>query len=127
MDYTDLLGKPFESGGRGPTSYDCLGLLIELYKRRGIVIEDVDLVMEDGENASNRLRDVLKTPLWEKRIAPELYCVVIIKQHPVFVSHLGMYLGAGKFIHASHKGVEINRIFDSHYSSRIIGFYARIS
>lgn len=123
MDYTDLLGKPFQSGGRGPHSYDCLGLLIELYKRRGIEIEDFGLTMEDGLKSSNKLKEVANSSLWVKIPSPELYCVIIIKQHPVFINHLGIYLGCGKFIHVSGQGVSIDRVFDYHYSTRIIGFY----
>ena len=36
VDYTDLLGKPFRLGARGPEYYDCWGLCLELGKRAGI-------------------------------------------------------------------------------------------
>lgn len=39
-DYTDLLGKPFAYGGRGPGEYDCYGLAIELYRRSGVTLPD---------------------------------------------------------------------------------------
>jgi hypothetical protein len=37
------------------------------------------------------------------------------------VSHVGMYLTNNKFIHASIKGVTISDMFDSYYSTRLIG------
>jgi cell wall-associated NlpC family hydrolase len=38
--YADLLGKPFADGGRGPDSFDCVGLAIEVQRRRGLDIPD---------------------------------------------------------------------------------------
>jgi len=37
------------------------------------------------------------------------------------VSHVGMYLTNNKFVHASTKGVTISDMFESYYSSRLIG------
>lgn len=39
-DYVDLIGVPFEPFGRGPRSYDCLGLVIEAGRRMGVPIPD---------------------------------------------------------------------------------------
>jgi cell wall-associated NlpC family hydrolase len=33
--YADLLFKPYVEGGRGPDSYDCLGLVLEVQRRLG--------------------------------------------------------------------------------------------
>lgn len=40
IDYVDLIGIPFEYGGRGPSSYDCWGLLSEMFRRQGKIIPD---------------------------------------------------------------------------------------
>lgn len=40
MNFDALIGVPFAYGGRGPDTYDCYGLLRELYKRDGIDIPD---------------------------------------------------------------------------------------
>jgi len=37
---SDLIGVPFQYGGRGPDTYDCYGLLRELMRRDGTVIPD---------------------------------------------------------------------------------------
>lgn len=37
------------------------------------------------------------------------------------VSHVGMYLTNNKFVHASVKGVTISDMFDTYYSTRLIG------
>jgi len=36
IDYTDLIGKPWVWGARGPDAYDCFGLLKEVMRRLGI-------------------------------------------------------------------------------------------
>ena len=36
LDYTDLLGKEFEFGARGPDKFDCWGLCLEVGKRAGV-------------------------------------------------------------------------------------------
>jgi len=38
--YADLIGKPFQRGGRGPNEYDCYGLVREMNRRAGIIIPD---------------------------------------------------------------------------------------
>lgn len=38
--YVDLVGKPFVSGDRGPNSFDCYGVLLEIYKRQGVNLRD---------------------------------------------------------------------------------------
>jgi cell wall-associated NlpC family hydrolase len=40
VHYADLLGKPFEYGGRGPDLYDCYGLVVELHRRHNIALPD---------------------------------------------------------------------------------------
>jgi hypothetical protein len=36
----DLIGKPHERGARGPDSFDCWGLCVEVYRRAGITLPD---------------------------------------------------------------------------------------
>ena len=36
--YGDLIGAPFAKDGRGPAAYDCLGLGIEIMRRRGFTL-----------------------------------------------------------------------------------------
>lgn len=38
--YADLIGKPFACGARGPEAYDCLGLCMELLRRRGMQVPE---------------------------------------------------------------------------------------
>lgn len=38
--WEDLIGAPFEMGGRGEPGYDCLGLLLEVHRRMGFMVPD---------------------------------------------------------------------------------------
>lgn len=40
IDYLDLLGVQFRYGGRGPDTYDCYGLAMELHRRGGVELPD---------------------------------------------------------------------------------------
>lgn len=39
-NHIDLIGTPFEYGGRGPKTFDCYGLVREMHKRAGLDIPD---------------------------------------------------------------------------------------
>ena len=38
IDVNDLIGCPYELGARGPERYDCWGLVIEIYRRAGVML-----------------------------------------------------------------------------------------
>jgi lipoprotein Spr len=42
--------------------------------------------------------------------------LVFFKIHSRSISHVGIYLGDGRFAHASSRGVAINSINDAYYS-----------
>ncbi|MGZ4001011.1 MAG: C40 family peptidase, partial [Mucilaginibacter sp.] len=42
--------------------------------------------------------------------------LVFFKIHSRSISHVGIYLGGGKFAHASNRGVAINSLEDGYYS-----------
>ena len=52
-DCSDLIGLPYELGGRGPDSYDCWGLCVEVARRGGILLPDEPTPV-DTETANGR-------------------------------------------------------------------------
>ena len=70
LQYGDLIGVPFEYGGRGPDTYDCYGLVMECNRRAGIIIPD-QRSPRDGTEAAELMGHVKTrwTPIWEKREA----------------------------------------------------------
>lgn len=121
----DLMGARYELGGRGPKAYDCLGLFMELCKRRGINMDksspekEVDrhiaIIQESERN-------------WFKLDKPEPGCAVAIRIGP-WVSHLGMVMDdINYFIHADEgTGVSIERLDTIKWAKRISGFFRYVS
>ena len=93
--FDDLIGKSFEEVGK------CLGLVREVYKRRGIEIPDFNThsIEEEHETIENE-----KNNYTEKIDSPEPYCIVTFKTVGPFVTHMGVVLEDCKtFIHAERK------------------------
>lgn len=121
IEVEDLVGIPFVDGGRGAAGYDCWGLAMEIFRRRGIELPDypvsamaVDAIA--GELAANEHS-------WIKLPEAEVGCLVVLRfACGNWANHVGVYIGEGKFIHAYIKtGVCIDRL--SRWKSRIAGFY----
>jgi cell wall-associated NlpC family hydrolase len=128
MRVTDLIGAPFIDGGRGPEGYDCWGLVCEVFRREGIILRDYrefSLSCHDSEGFSGIFSD--EAGRWTRREPPDIPipAVVTIRfNHPVFVNHVGVYVGDGKFLHTRDKtGACIERIDAPHWRNRIEGFY----
>ncbi len=92
------LGKRYKWGGNGPYEYDCSGFTKEVFELNGITIPRVSKDQaEVGEKISKK--DLQKGDL-----------IFFDDKHSSVVSHVGIYLGNGKFIHASkfHKKIVIS-------------------
>ena len=120
--------KPFVRGARGPETYDCHGLTIEVFKRYGIQFPDVDIAGMAVEAVTSMLNEkidyhvrVLKD--WEPIQEPKAPCLIVLRGVGLdFANHLAVYIGGGKFIHAKeHYGVCVSRLSDRKNSLR--GFY----
>jgi len=117
LEFCDLIGTPFEYGGRGPDSYDCYGLLMELYKRVGVDITDYGSSSRGAEIIAMMLGKVHE---W-KEVSPQPGCTMLIKL-PMSM-HVGFLLPNKKFIHTTRSTggvvVEYLRI----WNRRILGYY----
>ncbi len=124
MIYADLIGKSFADGGRGPDAYDCFGLFEELCKRRGLALpaEPNPIGVEQKDAA---IQAAIGRGEWVKIITPEPFCAVVFRMIPPFVSHIGMVLDGGRFIHIRRgANVAIERLDSVVWRSRIAGYYA---
>ena len=145
INYIDLLGKPFEYGGRGPDAYDCWGLCMEIYKRLGIQLPDGISTPEHKDieqqiNEGFRIQKLVETgfkPVCTKPVStllsgfkpvstPTPYCLVTFMIRPPYTSHVGVALEDGnKFIHIMQKcRVAVERLDNLAWHRRIKGFYA---
>ncbi len=105
------LGTPYVFGGASPKGFDCSGLLLYVAKKFGI-----DLPHKASIQAT-RGSAVDKANLQPGDM------VFFRTDGSGNVSHAGMYVGDGKFIHAPKTGdvVKISSINDSYYQSKWAG------
>jgi len=124
MDFSDLIGTPFKSKGRTLKALDCLGLVLEVYRRYNIILPDYQVTPELAFEAHQQLQKEISSQLWLKLKEPETPCVIVIQQHPVFDQHLAVFIGGGKFIHARIGiGVGIDVVSNPFYAKLIKGYY----
>lgn len=105
---TGYLGTPYRWGGVTPKAFDCSGFVLYLYSKCGVKLP-------------RTARQQFKTGAKIAGAALKAGDLVFFDMMKGYVSHVGMYLGGGKFIHAStpRSGVRIDRL--AKYSKHIVG------
>ncbi|MEG0297089.1 MAG: C40 family peptidase [Clostridium sp.] len=101
------IGDPYVWGATGPNGFDCSGLMVYIYGKNGISLPRTS---ESQINAGRRVS--------QGELAPG---DMVFFNTYAQVSHVGIYIGNGQFIHAGSNGVAINSIYESYYSSRYCG------
>lgn len=111
----DFYGAPYHSGGTTPAGVDCSGLVQALYQRAGIHLpRTVTQQYQAGQPvARNELRfgDVVFFNRYCQTRTPDVFMASLLS--PGFkdeVCHNGFYLGDGRFVHASPRGVFVSRL-----------------
>ena len=72
----DLVGLPYSRGGQGPDSYDCYGLCIEVCKRAGIELPNIQT---PSVNTVRNELFVSTKDIWRKLSKPEPFCLVAFR------------------------------------------------
>lgn len=113
---TEQIGVPYVSGGTGPRGFDCSGFTQYVYRRLGISIP---------RTCDGQLGIGLIIPK-ENLQCGDLVLFQRTTSHRGITTHVGIYLGDGKLIHAGGKGITVVELdsayFAEHYlcSRRII-------
>jgi cell wall-associated NlpC family hydrolase len=81
-------GKPYVWGGDGPRSYDCSGLVQYAMRRVGVSLPH-----------SSRMQSQMGRPVSKGNLRPG---DLVFFYRPV--SHVAMYVGAGRIVHAPTRG-----------------------
>ncbi len=103
------VGVPYVWGGESFGGVDCSGFVQAVFRRNGIELpRTADAQFEVG-----------------RRIAQEGLQpgdLVFFQTYAEGASHVGIYLGDGRFVHASASdGVRVDSLSDDYYSSRYLG------
>nr|MBO2493812.1 hypothetical protein [Clostridia bacterium] len=102
-----FLGKPYVYGAEGPNAFDCSGFTYYVFKHFGIYLPRTAY----GQRS-------VGVPVSKANLAPG---DLVLFSNP---NHVGIYIGGGKFIHASsgaYKAICISNLNSSSYSRRYVG------
>jgi cell wall-associated NlpC family hydrolase len=102
---TALVGTPYHFGGADAAGFDCSGLALYAHERAGISIPRTAAAQEKAARL---------VPM--SQLAPG--DLVFFHMHHG-IDHVGIYAGAGRFIHAPHAGLKVA------YADLRSGYYAR--
>ncbi len=109
-----FLGRPYVWGGNGPNSFDCSGFTKYVYSHFGYNI---------NRTASAQLKNGVSVSRSELQAGDLVFFYNGKVSTPV--SHVGIYIGNGDFIHASSNSytVEISSLYAKNYDAKYV--YAR--
>lgn len=101
-----LVGKPYVFGSTGPNSFDCSGLIVYVFNKYGISLP------RTSQTQAHVGKRVKKSEL-------QIGDLVFSNTYGS-LSHVGIYIGNGKFVHAANAGtgVTISDVNDSYYGPR---------
>lgn len=111
----DFAGAPYRSGGTTPDGVDCSGLIQALYQRTGVRLPRT--VADQYEAGTPVRREELRfgdvvffNRLCQIRGRGPYLASILATVDEDEVCHNGIYLGGGRFMHASPRGVFITRL-----------------
>lgn len=107
-----FLGVPYLWGGTTPKGFDCSGFVYYVYKHFGIKMNRI------AAEQARQGRTIKKSELRPG----DLMFFDTVGRNNGQITHVGIYIGGGKFIHASNpkSDVKITDVSDSFYSSGYI-------
>ena len=104
-------GAPYVFGGTSPrTGFDCSGFVQYSYQELGLRIP---------RNSYDQYKT--STPVYLNRLQPG--DLVFFRTSSIFVSHVGIYIGDNRFVHAPGEGrpVSIDSLDSPYWRQRIVG------
>ena len=103
------LGIPYVWGGSTISGFDCSGFIYYAFNKSGVKV-----TRTSSEGYYNRSYYVNKPAVGD--------LVFFENTYKKGISHLGIYVGDNKFIHAGDNGVEITSLSNSYWKSKLDGF-----
>ena len=104
-----MAGKPYRYGGNTPQGFDCSGLVYFSFKRAGMDVP------RSTETQRRQSRKVPAAPLARGDL-------LFFNQEGKFSSHVGIYLGSNRFVHApsSGKRVRVDSLSDTYWQKHLV-------
>ncbi len=107
---TDQVGAPYRFGGATPQGFDCSGLVRFVFEQSGKLVP---------RTASEQVRSAEPVPLDNLQPGDLVFFKIAAER----VDHVGIYVGAGAFVHAPRTGRPVSRdlLADNYYQRRYAG------
>ncbi len=108
----DFIGVPYLWGGQSPDDgFDCSGLTMTVYQLNGLNLPRHSRTQFDAGDSISK-NDLQKGDL-----------VFFAKNGSGRVSHVGLYIGGGRFIHASSQGkkIRIDSLSEAYFTKHFVG------
>ena len=104
-----MVGKPYRYGGNSPRGFDCSGLVYYSYRRAGLDVP------RSTQSQRGRSQKVALARLTRGDL-------LFFNQEGKHSSHVGIYLGSDRFVHApsSGKQVRIDSFSDPYWQKHLV-------
>ncbi len=104
-----FIGRPYQWAGIGNRGFDCSGLVLRVFAALGLALP---------HSSFDQYRRGISVPA--AALSPG--DLVFFRTYSAGPSHVGIYVGADRFIHASYsRGVVISSMGDPYYRGRYLG------
>jgi len=105
----ELRGEPYRFGGDGDTGFDCSGLVHYAFEQVGASVPRTAEAQYDAVR-----------PVYRDNLRPG--DLVFFRTDGVFVSHVGIYVGDGRFVHALNpdRPVTVAELDSPYWSERLV-------
>jgi cell wall-associated NlpC family hydrolase len=111
INIDDLIGVRYKLNGRGYDGFDCYRLVIEVSKRFGHHLPDIEEMLASGYDF-NFYKDKLlpKVRVKEIEYPNDAGDVILFSNNIGVLNHIGVYLGDNKVIHCNKLGVHVDKL-----------------
>lgn len=106
-DALKFLGTPYVFGGTSSSGFDCSGFVQHVFAMLGV---SVPRTADAQYYAGKKIKGGMKPG-----------DLVFFQTYEPGPSHVGIYLGKGRFVHASSHGVMVSSLSDSYWAARYLG------